>query len=99
MNKLSKKKTENINTSGRLFVWSVWSVWSIPTTVHDLDLPGRTDRSIPDLYDLYDLYDPYDLAHVAGWEPFSLHGLGHVSWDGSVLTQILHNLSKRQVIN
>ena len=30
------------------------------STVHDLDLPGRTD----------DLYDLYDLAHVAGWEPY-----------------------------
>ena len=40
------------------------------------------DRYIPDLYDLYDLYD---LAHVAGWEPYNLHDLGHVSWVGSVL--------------
>ena len=23
-----------------------------------------------------DLYDLYDLAHVAGWEPYVLHGLG-----------------------
>ena len=21
--------------------------------------------------------DLYDLAHVAGWEPYKLHGLGH----------------------
>ena len=27
----------------------------------------------------------YDLAHVAGWEPYSLPGAGHVSWVGSVL--------------
>ena len=40
------------------------------STVHDLDLPGREDLSIPDLYDLYDLYDP---AHVAGWEQHNLH--------------------------
>ena len=39
-------------------------------------------RYIPDLYDLYDLYD---LAHVAGWEPYNLHDLGHVSWVGIVL--------------
>ena len=38
-------------------------------------------RYIPDLYDLYDLHD---LAHVAGWEPYHLHGLGHVSWVGYV---------------
>ena len=55
------------------------------TTVHDLDLPGRADRYIPDLYNLYDLYDLYDLAHVSGWEPQKLHDLGHVSWVGSVL--------------
>ena len=35
--------------------------------------------------DLYDLYDLYDLARDAGWEPCNLHGLGHVSWVGSVL--------------
>ena len=47
-----------------------------------------------DLYDLYDLHLPgradlfpvlYDLAHVAGWEPYSLHELANVSWVGSVL--------------
>ena len=27
----------------------------------------------------------YDLAHVAGWDPYSLHDLAHVSWVGSVL--------------
>ena len=32
--------------------------------------------------DLYDLYDP---AHVAGWEPYTLHDLAHVSLVGSVL--------------
>ena len=37
---------------------------------------------MPDLYDLYDLYDPAD---VAGWEPYNLRGLAHVSWVGSVL--------------
>ena len=36
--------------------------------------PFRADRYIPDLYDLY------DLAHVAGWEPYNPHDLGHVSW-------------------
>ena len=38
-----------------------------------------------DLYD--DLYDDRydDLAHVAGWEPHNLHGLGHISWVGSAL--------------
>ena len=39
-------------------------------------------RYIPDLYDLYDLYD---LAHVAGWEPYNLHDLVHVSYVRSVL--------------
>ena len=38
-------------------------------------------RQIPDLYDLYDLYD---LPHVAGWKPYSLHHLGHLSWVRSV---------------
>ena len=46
---------------------------------HDLDLPGIYT---PDLYDLYDLYA---LAHVAGWEPYDLHHLGHAPWVGSVL--------------
>ena len=27
----------------------------------------------------------YDLAHIAGWEPYILHDLAHVSWDGYVL--------------
>ena len=41
---------------------------------------ARQDRYIPDLYDLY------DLAHVAGWEPYSLlYGLAQVSWMASVL--------------
>ena len=31
------------------------------------------------------LPDLYDLAHVTGWDPYSLHDLGHVSWVGSVL--------------
>ena len=43
---------------------------------HDLDLLGRADRYIPDLYDLYDLYD---LAHVAGWELYNLLDLARVS--------------------
>ena len=38
-------------------------------------------RYIPDLYDLCHLYD---LAHVAGWERYNQHHLGHVSWVGSV---------------
>ena len=29
--------------------------------------------------------DKYDLAHETGWEPYSLHDIGHVSWFGSVL--------------
>ena len=29
--------------------------------------------------------DLCDLAHVAEWEPCNLHGLGGVSWVGSVL--------------
>ena len=32
-----------------------------------------------------DLYDLYDLAHVVRWGPYNLHGVGHVSWVGSVL--------------
>ena len=52
------------------------SVRSIPPKVHDLDLAGRADRYIPDLYDLYDLYD---LARVARWEPYNLQDLGQVS--------------------
>ena len=36
-------------------------------------------RCIPDLYDLY------DLAHAAGWEPYNLRNLGHVSRVGSAL--------------
>ena len=32
-----------------------------------------------DLYDMYDLHDLYNLAHVAGWEPYNLRELGHVS--------------------
>ena len=47
----------------------------IPATVHDLDLPGRAERYVPDLYDLYDLYD---LAHVAGCESHNLLDLGHM---------------------
>ncbi|CAM9942637.1 unnamed protein product, partial [Laminaria digitata] len=34
------------------------------------------------------------LAHVAGWEPYNLHDLTHVSWVGSVLYRsctIYHN--------
>ena len=41
-----------------------------------------------DLYDLYDLcdrYDLYGLVYVAGWKPYSLHDLAHVSWGGSAL--------------
>ena len=34
---------------------------------------------------LYDLYDLYGVAHAAGWESYNVHGLGHVSWVGSVL--------------
>ena len=42
---------------------------SIPTAVHDLDLSGQVDRSIPDLYDLY------GLAYLSVWEPYNLHDL------------------------
>ena len=37
------------------------------------------------MLDLYDLYDLYDLPHVAGWEPYNLHDLGHFSCVGSAL--------------
>ena len=37
------------------------------------------------------------VAHVAGWEKYYLHNLGHVSWVESVLVQILHSTSERQV--
>ena len=40
---------------------------------------GAQTDIIPELYDLY------DLAHVARWEPYNLHHLGHVSRDGFVL--------------
>ena len=50
-----------------------------------------------DLYDMYDVYDLYDLAYVAGWEPYDVHGLAHVSWVGHVFAQILHNIYTRQV--
>ena len=29
--------------------------------------------------------DMHDLAYVAGWEPFDLYDLAHVSWIGSEL--------------
>ena len=48
-------------------------------------------RCIPELYDMDDLCD---LAHVAGWEPYNLHDLAHVSCVGSICTvQIMHNIS------
>ena len=28
---------------------------------------------------MYDVYDLYDVAHVAGWDPYHVHDLGHVS--------------------
>ena len=62
------------------------------STVHYLDLPGRADRYIPDLYDLYDLYD---LADVAGWELYSLRDLGHVDWVGPVLYRFCTSRSGR----
>ena len=34
------------------------------------------------------------VAHVAGWEPHSLHDLGHVFLGWICTTQILHNLSQ-----
>ena len=57
------------------------------TWVPDLyDLYDRYDLyDLYDLYDMYELYDLYDLAHVAGWKPYNLHDLGHISWVGSVL--------------
>ena len=59
---------------------------------------GTTPRT-DDLYDLYHLFPLHNLdlsgqlyswcvwsiAHVAAWEPYNLHDLGQVSWDGSVL--------------
>ena len=39
-------------------------------SIHDVDVQGRY------------MHDVYDLAHVAGWEPYNLHDLGHVSWVG-----------------
>ena len=39
---------------------------------------ARQGRHIPDPYAVR-------VAHVAGWEPCSLHDLGHDSWVGSVL--------------
>ena len=69
---------------------------TVHSTVHHPDLPGRADRSIPDLYDLYDLYD---LAHVAGWEPYNLRDIGHASWVESVLYKLCTNLSQQPVRN
>ena len=61
----------------------------------DLDLSGKIDHGLCDLYDMY------DVAHAAGWEPYILYDLRvHVSWVGSVLQgRPLRNLSRRQVGN
>ena len=32
-----------------------------------------------------DIPDLYSLAHVEGWEPNTLHDLGHTSWVGSAV--------------
>ena len=37
--------------------------------------------------------DLYNLAHVAGWEPYNLHDLGHVSKGLICTLQILHSVS------
>ena len=55
----------------------------------DLDLAGQIDLYLICMI----LYDLYDLAHVAGWEPYGRHDLGHVSWAGSATIQILHGIS------
>ena len=53
---------------GLICIVPFWGSYSEPkgnSTLYDLY----------DVYDLYDLYDIYDLAHVAGWDPYNLHGL------------------------
>ena len=57
----------------------VHSMTSNSSCLSALIISARQDRYIPDLYDLY------DLARGAGWERYNLHGLGRVSWVGSVL--------------
>ena len=51
---------------------------------------------------IYGLYELYDLAHVAGWEPYSLHDLGRTYFLGWICINyyvqiILHSLPQRQV--
>ena len=56
-------------------------------SIHDVDVQGRY------------MHDVYDLAHVAGWEPYNLHDLGHVSRVGPVLYRSCATSSQRQVKN
>ena len=43
--------------------------------LNDLDLPCTTDRLLTCMIQV----------NAAGWEPYNMHGLAHVSWVGSVL--------------
>ena len=45
--------------------------------LYDSDISRQIDHLLPIWYDMY------DLAHAAGCEPYSLHGLARVSWVGS----------------
>ena len=74
-----------ISTNTRWFHTSTDHVQIIPTN-HDLDISGQKKL---------DLYDP---AHIAGWEPYKLHDLGHVSWVGSVLGSVLYTDSTQHFI-
>ena len=49
---------------------------------------GAQTAIIPELYDLY------DLAHVARWEPYNLHHLGHVLLGRVYTMQVSHNQSR-----
>ena len=42
-------------------------------------------------------YDELECALVVGWEPCNLRQLGHVSYIGFVLIQVLHDPSELQV--
>ena len=51
-----------------------------------LDLSGKLD---PDLYDLYDLCD---VAHVPGWKPYNLHDPAHAFMRWICTTDVSHCL-------